>query len=177
MRSLFKAWRKKENGTVAVEFAMVGIPFVLLLVGIVETALFFAAGVVMEGAANDAARLIRTGQAQAAANPLQAFEDGLCTKVSPMITCTDLQYEVVTVPGNSFANVAALAAQYDADGNLVSQGFAPGGASDVVLVRVVYNYTFLTPFVGMMMTGSGTSSTMRHVSTVIVKNEPYRFGA
>lgn len=174
----FKQWlKRRDDGTVAVEFGLLGVPFITMLIGTFELSLFFASSVVMEGATNYAARLIRTGQVQTAANPIQVFEDNLCDRVGLMIDCEDVEYEVVPVPGDNFANAGALAPTYDAAGNLVSQGFDPAGSSDVVLIRVVYRYQFLTPFMSEMIMeeGSGNNS-MRIVSTVVIQNEPYEFG-
>jgi Flp pilus assembly protein TadG len=38
-----KSYRKRQEGVVAIEFAMLGIPFFMLLMGILETSMFFAA--------------------------------------------------------------------------------------------------------------------------------------
>ncbi len=171
-----KSLIRQESGVVAVEFAMIGIPFFMLLIGIVETGLFFAAGVVLEGASAEASRLIRTGQLQDTANPEDAFAAELCERVGVMIPCPEIQYEVIRVDPNTFANADDYQSQFDADGNLISQGFDAGDENDVILVRSAYKYDFLTPFLGSLMTGSPDRTWMVHVSTVVVKNEPFRFG-
>lgn len=176
MRGLFSQWRGNDRGAAAIEFSVLAVPFIILLTGIVETTLFFATGVVLEGATNSAARTIRTGQVQAAANPVNEFEDVLCGQVSLMISCQNLQYEVMTIPDNSFLNVAALGPVFDEDGNLVPRGFSTGGSSDAVLVRVVYRHEFLTPLLGSIMTDDPDVPLMTLMSTVVIRNEPYRFG-
>lgn len=177
MLGKLRKWCLREEGSAAIEFALVGVPFFMMLIGTVELSLYFATGVVLEGAANDAARLIRTGQVQNSNNPLKTFEDELCDKVNTIINCLNLQYEVVPIPQNNFANASALTPTFDADGDLVSKGFTPGGASDDVLVRVVFRYDFLTPFMGSIITGNPASNTSTLMSTVIIKNEPYKFGS
>ncbi len=165
-------WRRDERGSTAVEFALVSLPFFTMLIGMVETSLFFASGNVLEGAAHEAARVLQTGQAQQSADPVGAFEDRLCEKVGIMIPCEDIVYEVVTLP--AFTDAADYAPQFDAEGNLDSQGFSPGSVEDTILVRVSYRYNFLTPMLGEMMSG-GDGSSMLHMATVIVRNEPYEF--
>ena len=164
-------WLRDLRGATAVEFALVSLPFFTMLVGMIEVSLFFAAGNVLE-AAHEAARVLQTGQGQQSGDAVGAFEDKLCEKVEQMIPCADLLYEVIEIP--TFLDAADYAPQYDADGNLVSQGFSPGGVEDTILVRVSYRYDFLTPFLGQMMTGGGGSS-MIHMATVVVRNEPYEF--
>lgn len=175
MLNSLKRWFAEDRGVAAIEFALVGLPFIIMLVGIIEVCLFFSSAVSLEGAANDAARMIRTGQVQASGNPIQLFKDEMCNQVSGLITCAGLQYQVLPIANNSFANAAAIAPQFDAAGNLMNQGFNPGTSSQDVLVRVVYRYVFLTPFLGKIITG-GKATQATLMSTIIIKNEPYQFG-
>ena len=169
--NFFKKFCRQDDGATAVEFALVAIPFFTMLIGTIETCLFFAAGSTLEGGAHEAARVIRTGQAQQSGNAVETFETRLCDFVSGMIPCDQLVYEVISIP--TFTDAVAYAPQYDEEGNLVSQGFDTGGVSDTVLVRVAYRYEFLTPFIGDIMENGGAPLT--HVSTVVMRNEPYDF--
>jgi Flp pilus assembly protein TadG len=171
-----KNLRSAESGVVAVEFALLAIPLLLLIIGIVETALFFAAGTILEGASASAARLVRTGQVQGSADPETAFEDRLCDQASALIDCADIQYEVIRVAANNFAGAESYESEFDEDGNLVAQPFSTGDSNDVVLVRAIYRYEFLTPFLGHLMTGDPGKDWMTHMATVVIKAEPYNFG-
>src|SRR5260370_17565881 len=55
---------RRQDGAVAVEFALVLLPFLAVMFAIMETALVFFAGRTLETALADSARLILTGQAQ-----------------------------------------------------------------------------------------------------------------
>jgi Flp pilus assembly protein TadG len=170
-----KSWRTQNKGVVVIEFALVGLPFIIMLIGFIEVCLFFSSAVSLEGATNDAARMIRTGQVQAAGDPVQVFQNELCSQVNGLINCSSLQYQVIPIAGNSFANAALLAPQFDASGNLMNQSFNPGASSGDILVRVVYPYVFLTPFLGkIIMGGAATQATL--MSTIVIQNEPYKFG-
>lgn len=168
-------WRD-ERGMVAVEFGLLAAPFFMLLMGLIEVSLSFAAGVVLEGASADAARLIRTGQAQTSADPEAMFRERLCDKVGIMLDCDSIQYEVIRVEPNSFSGAQSYTPVFDDEGNLVSSGFSTGNSNDVVLIRTVYKYEFLTPYLGAMMTGSSGKNWVTHMATVVVKAEPYIFG-
>jgi len=185
MLNRIKNWFIRDDATAAVEFALVGFPFIIMLVGIVEMCLFFSTGVSLEGATQTAARMIRTGQIQALgtqAAELTAFENAVCSQVNQLVNCTwgpgGLQAQVLTIAGNDFANAAAMTPQYDAQGNLLNSGaanFQAGASNQDVLIRVVYQYTFLTPLLGNIITGSLASKAML-MSTVVIENEPYQFG-
>lgn len=168
--------RRQQDGVVAVEFALLAIPLFLLILGIIETALFFAAGAVLEGASAEAARLIRTGQVQAAENPEDVFFDELCDRAGAMLDCNDIQYEVIRVEPNTFAGAEGYTPAFDENGDLVPAGFDAGDSNDVILIRSVYRYEFMTPYLGALMTGDSETNWIRHMSTVVLKAEPYSFG-
>lgn len=171
-----RRWFRRDDGVVAVEFALIAIPLFTLILGIIETSLFFAAGSVLEGASNDAARVIRTGQAQTSADPEQVFREELCEKVGVMMDCDDIQYEVIVMAPNTFASSEEYQSSFDDDGNLEPAPFSAGNSNDIVLIRTVYRYEFLTPFLGAMMTADPARNWMMHISTVVLKAEPYEFG-
>ena len=146
MRNVFKKWFYDEDASTAVEFALVSFPFIFLLVGIIELSVMFAAMSTLDAATNDAARLIRTGQAQMSADPEDAFKQLLCDRASVFLDCNNIQYEVIHM--NGFSDFASYPATYDEDGNLQSQGFDAGAVDDVILIRAAYRYPLLTPLLG-----------------------------
>lgn len=166
----------ENDGVVAIEFALVVIPFIFLLVGMVEVGLFYASGALLEGASVDAARLIRTGQVQDSGDPETTFKDELCKQAQSLIACDKIQYEVIDIPSGSFIDAENYKPVYDADGNLVPQGFDAGNSNDVVMVRTYYKYTFLTPFIGDLLSGKPGQDWLGQMSTVVIKSEPYNFG-
>ena len=56
--------RRRREGSTAVEFALVAFPFFILLFGILEIGLMLLVDALVETAASDAGRQIRTGLAQ-----------------------------------------------------------------------------------------------------------------
>lgn len=165
-------WRKNTSGAVALEFALVSIPFFLVVIGIIELAMMFSAASVLEGGTHAAARVVRTGQVQGAADPLATFQAGLCNNVGGLIDCDRITHEVMMVADGNFAGAGAP--QYDTDGNMVSRGFDPGGVSDVVVVRTAYVYTFATPLIGLLVSSRDDNAILL-MSTVTIRNEPYEF--
>jgi len=88
-----------------------------------------------------------------------------------LINCNDVVVESLTL--DSFSDVATSPAQFDADGNMVSQGFDAGGSDARVLIRVAYRYEMMTPFVGVLISGSDNSRLF--MSTIVLQVEPYDF--
>jgi Flp pilus assembly protein TadG len=169
----FSRWAREKQGTTAIEFAFLAWPYFMLSFAILEIAIMYASASMLEGATAAAARMIRTGQLQqAAGDPEEMFRDAVCDYASVLITCDEIIIEVR--PMTSFSDYDDMAAQYDEDGNMVSQGFDPGGSSERVLVRVAYRYEMMTPFVGPLLVGADNSRLF--LSTVVLQTEPYEFG-
>lgn len=168
-------WTRQSGGATAVEFSLVGLPFIFMLIGTIEMALMFSAQSLLEASTATAARLIRTGQIQQSPVDDQElmFRDALCDFADILIPCEKIQYQVISLPDFGSAS-GQPDAQFDENGNLQDQGFAPGGVSDVVLIRVAYRYPIKTPLMQPVLTNSGDSSRIM-MSTVVLQTEPYDF--
>ena len=82
-----------QRGSTAIEFAFVGPPFLLLLLAIFELGLTLTTQSVMDGAARDAARLIRTGQVQTQTSPISTFQNLLCAKMGAAAVGLELRQQ------------------------------------------------------------------------------------
>lgn len=171
---LARKWLRGRDGTTAVEFTLVAIPFMLMTIGIIEVALAYTASSLFQGATESAARLIKTGQLQqSGGDPETVFRNALCQKAVVLVNCENIQLEVVHIPDDSFSDAGDYAAAFDDDGNLVSRGFDAGADNDVILIRAAYRYEFLTPLLGQMLGGSRGSWML--LTTIILETEPYDF--
>lgn len=167
----FRKWIVEERGATAVEFALVAIPALYLLIGIIEMSLMFLAMSTLDYAANESSRLIRTGQVQQSnTDPDEMFRDSLCSYAKTFLDCKKIQYEVVHL--DNFADFANHKAQYDENGDLISGGFDAGSVNDVILVRVVYKYKLMTPIISQLLSDS-EGNTKKLVTTVVLETEPY----
>ena len=171
--SKIRSFWRKDDGTTAIEFSLLFIPYLMLTLGIIELAMMYSSASLLEGATNSAARMIRTGQIQqsASADPEQLFRDEICDYARVLIRCSDVEIEVL--PMNSFSDVATMQPQYDEDGNFTSQGFDAGGSDDRILVRTSFRYSMMTPLVGTML--SGDDGAIAFMSTIVLQTEPYEF--
>lgn len=161
-----------KKGATAVEFALIAGPFIWLLIGLVELALYFTTASLMAEAANVGARMIRTGQIEQNADPEQAFIDAVCDRAAVFIPCEDIQYQVTRVPNGQFQSADNFQPTMDDDGNLTGQGYEQGSESSVMIVRVGYRFPFLTPLIGGLL-ADGPRQTRLILNTIVMKSEPY----
>ncbi|MBM3510351.1 MAG: pilus assembly protein [Alphaproteobacteria bacterium] len=158
------------RGATAIEIALI-LPVLLpILLAIFEVGLMFFASVLMDGAASDAARLVRTGQAQRSADALGTFRQRLCDQLFGVVNCGDVMLDV-----RSFRTFGAIppTVQLDDQGRLANVGFTPGNAGDIIIVRVGFRWNFSTPLIGLPFSDNGTNSRLL-LSTVVFRNEPYQ---
>ncbi len=165
-------WIRNEDGVTAVEFSLLLAPYVMLVLGILEISLMFLSASLLEGATNDAARLIRTGQLQQSSEaPETVFRDALCSYAMVFVDCNEIDIEVQDM--TSFGDFSSFAPSFDSDGNLISSGVSVGGSNDRVLIRTAYRYEMMVPLVGGLLTGGQGSKLF--MSTIVMQSEPYEF--
>ncbi|MEO1554003.1 MAG: TadE/TadG family type IV pilus assembly protein, partial [Pseudomonadota bacterium] len=98
----FEAFCDDKRGMAAVEFAMIAIPFFFLIFGLLEVCVIFIMSSILEHAASEASRQIRTGQLQtaglSAAATQTAFEDSVCDELFGLLSCDSsrLKFDVQT---------------------------------------------------------------------------------
>ncbi len=170
MRHVLKKWFRSEKATTAIEFSLVGMPFVLMTIGIVELALMFTTQSLLQESAFTASRMIRTGQLQLTGGNEDTFRTAVCDFAAALIPCNQIQFTVKQIP--SFSDADDTPPQFDADGNLIDQGFDPGSENEVVLIRVAYNYPVKTPLMQPLLANNGSKRSM--FSTVVLRTEPYQ---
>jgi len=134
---------KAREGATAVEFALIAGPFFLLLMGLIEIALFFFASTMIETATAEAAREIRTGQVMVSGDGPGEFRNRICARAGAILDCARIQVDVR--PVDSFS-AAQLGAMIDDDGvDSSGFGFDPGGPGEIIVVRAVYEWPLIAP--------------------------------
>ena len=157
----------EEKGSAAVETAMLMIPFLTILFALLETGYMYFVAVMIEGATSEAARQVRTGSVQASGSPIGAFRQSLCDNMFGIVPCDALQVDVRNFAQFGGANGPPLA------GNGAGNAFAPGGAGDIIVVRVSYQVEFVTPFLADILTAGGGDGSRLLISSSAFRNEPF----
>ncbi|MGH6926589.1 MAG: TadE/TadG family type IV pilus assembly protein [Propylenella sp.] len=160
-----------EDGSVAVEFAIIAPVFFFLMFVIAETALVFVAEQVMDNAVFETARLIRTGQAQNAEMSSDDFKNEVCARVEIFIDCSgaDFYLEVKSFP--TFDSMD-LSAPTDENDEFEAPTFDMGAESEIVVVRAYYQWPTNTIFGSLSL--KNLSNGKRLIgSFAAFRNEPY----
>ena len=184
------------DGSAAMEFAFVAPIFFTLMLGILQLGIMIFGQFALQNAVTQAARLIRTGQAQSintaaaaqcvggatpgnygnAANSQQLWFNGqVCCGVTPLMDCSKLQ-----------VTVTPFAAGFNGGGNFGAMGaggtYNSGNACDVVLVRATYPFPIWLPGLNGLMGGTWTfadtagGSVHNLAGTSAFRNEPFNNG-
>jgi Flp pilus assembly protein TadG len=142
---------RSEAGGAATEFALVMLPFLTVLMVIIQSAIVLLAGQVLQTAATNAARLILTGQAQTGSYSAAQFKSAICANLTVMFNCTN----------NLYVDVASF--------------------SNFIVVRLMYQWPIIAAGIGFcaatacgLVNSTGNTNTL--VATVAFRNEPYTPG-
>lgn len=149
---------RDTRAAAAIEFAILGSTFILLVCMTVELGLVLFTQSVMDNALRDAARLIRTNQASSSST----FVSAVCAEVGTVLvpSCsTNLQYYVT-----SASSFSALTAK---TGPLPNSYTAGSSASDM-LAQIAYQRATIIPWATQFL-----GNTNLLISTVAFQNEPY----
>ena len=173
-KAVFHRFRRNRRGSAAVEFALVAPVFFALLFAIIETAIVFFAGQVLETVTQDSARKIMTGQAQTANYSKDQFKDtvvcptGALAKV--LFNCADLHVEVKSYA--TFPNVS-VTEPIDGSKNFIPPtSYCPGEGGDIVVVRMFYQWPLFVTGLGYNISNLAGSKRLLS-ATAAFRNEPF----
>src|SRR4051812_36734503 len=93
-----RRFRRNRRGSAAVEFALVAPVFFALLFAIIETALVFFAGQVLETGVQESGRLLFTNQSNCSGMTQANFKQYVCDRVSALMSCSGLDIDVRSYP-------------------------------------------------------------------------------
>jgi len=168
-----RRFRRSRRGSAAVEFAMVAPLFFALLCGIIETAIMFFAGQVLETITQQSARQILTGQAQTAALTQTQFHDFVCTQIPAIFTCANIYVDVESFPTGSSTGFGGITLVSNNDGcNFINAQYSPGGSGDIVVVRLYYQWQLFVTGLGLNLSNQCGGKRLL-VSTAAFRNEPF----
>ena len=173
---------RDDDGNTIVEFALVAPLFFTALLAIFEVSVMFGTSILLEAAANKAARAVRTGQVYTGTLPdlnvgeqRTLFEAAMCSEIIFM-TCDDLSYDVQVYPDFASANAGVYC---DTDGSILSPNFDIGLPGQIVVLTVVYPYRPVIPN-PMLYAGrdwksaaEGGCNGLSMQSVMVFQNEPF----
>ncbi len=167
-RRIFRHFIKNRDGVTAIEFALLAMPFFLLVCAIIETCIAFAAQELISNATDDVARQFRTGQITAASNLNEtSLRKMICDRISIMVSdeCPGLtvdlrQFATFEEAANTASSSSLSALQPKVD---------LGPALTKNMLRVYYRWPIITNRLGQNL----PDGKMLLFSAATWQNEPF----
>lgn len=170
-------FKKNEDGTTAIEFAMVATPFFILVFMLIGFALYFFVMNSLDKGMDQTSRLVRTGQAQKANMTVNDFKQGVCKGAGDWIKCNKVEVFVQKFPNwqsvspQTCLNASGAQVTNSASGSDPIATYS-GASSDIVLVTTCYKWEFAQniPFVKL---GNMSDGSMMMQTATAFRTEPY----
>jgi Flp pilus assembly protein TadG len=191
--SRFRALARSRDGAAAIEFALLAIPYFLVIFAILETFVAFAAEELVSNGVDTMSRRMRTGQITynlgrtTDMNQAQ-FRQAFCDEISILVRCSASE---VATPSKLYLDVQTfstfsaipttipkLSTDKYADINTAAFKYAPGGAGTINMVRAYYRWEIITdlvrPYITTIRPSDGSMpSQYLIVATAAFQNEQY----
>ncbi|MES5099895.1 TadE/TadG family type IV pilus assembly protein [Agrobacterium sp. BA1120] len=185
---LARRFARSRDGTAAIEFAILAIPYFVVVFAIIETFLAMMAEQLVTNATDTMARKLRTGQI-ASTITQEEFRKQFCAEVSILITCSAEEIKTpkqLYIDLRQFGTFAAIpktiplvpnGEYYDLDSSAF--GFSPGGPISINMLRVYYRWPVITDLVRPYLTkirprDGSMPSHFLIVATDAFRNEAYQ---
>lgn len=165
------------RGVTAIEFAMIMPVFLLGMLCVLETGFMMFTEYVLQTSVQEAARLVRTGQAQKGNLSAVDFKSKVCRIAGTIMNCTGK----VTVYMKAEANFNALSTipsymdvgATKADGTAGVNNFKCGGPNQAVALIATYDWDFVFPYFMSYFGNMNGNKTRRLGAYAMFRNEPF----
>ena len=171
-----RLFRRRDDGATAIEFGIVIFPFLAILFAIIEVALVFLAGQVLETATADSARRIMTGEVQKAGMTKELFKADVCARLQALFNCpTGVHIDVQSYTGFGGADISPPG--YDEVAGTIDvsafNNFNTGTQGSIVVVRVAYEWPIFVRDFGFNLASLPNGKRLL-MATAAFRNEPYK---
>ncbi|VAW13269.1 hypothetical protein MNBD_ALPHA09-852 [hydrothermal vent metagenome] len=172
LRSLTTRFRRNREGTSAVEFSFVAAPFFAILFAVFETAFAFFGELMLESGLKDAARMIRTGQAQEQGFDENQFRQAVCDNMLGLLSCDGNL--IIDVRAFDDFNQVVVPPPLNEQGELAGGfGYADGTQGSVIVARAFYTWELLVPMPSHAGLGNMANGDRLLVAVTAFRNEPF----
>lgn len=174
-----QAFLRDERGATAVEVGLLALPFFSIIGAILETSIVFLSGQVLDSAAQDTSRLIRTGQMQS--STIEDFRADMCGRLYGLFDCAKLHIEVQTLATFNAASITPpvnfTCDDEDKDKPICTnwtrnESFTSGAQSSIMVVQVYYKWPIILNLGGVALANLPSGERVLGAATVF-RNEPF----
>lgn len=186
MRDLFARICRRSDGASAIEFALVSIPVITMIIGILEVAAILFVNVIMEGAIRDAARFGITGYTTGGKSREAIIREIIDDRTLGFVDMANVRITTTIYPdfdsigpetymdANGNGQYDSGETFYDVNGNGAWDAnpgtSGAGGAGAVVVYKVSYDWPLLT---GLLAPLIGRNGVIPLSVSTAVRNEPF----
>lgn len=177
-RPLFRrGFIKNRDGATLIEFALLSLPFLLLVFAILESCISYASEEYMQNVTDEIARDFRVGKLRAGTVTQAQLRTRICDRMQIFVAtgCPGLTFDLQNFSTFSDASTKAKWS-IDGSGNIViadgGYKFAPGLAQSKNMLRVFYRWPVMTDIMKKKLTNLDDSTTL-HFASATWQNEPF----
>lgn len=148
--------KRNRDGAAAIEFAMLALPFFMIVFAILETFVAMIAEQILSNATDTMARRLRTGQISQTITQAE-FRAQFCEEVAILISCSPAEVKQPSslyIDLRSFPDFQSMPDKLALKGHSTgrdidsgSLGFSPGGPGSKNMLRVYYRWPVITDFI------------------------------
>ena len=168
--------KRNEDGTTAIEFAIVAIPFFMFIFGLMGVSSYFFIMTSVEKGMDQASRYIKTGQAQNLDWTVKQFKEKICEKAGSWVKCSKVQVFVqkfadwnLVQPQPCLANSTSVINTSNPSDKIAQYA---GAANDIVLVTACYKWDFAAKLPYLDLGQMNDGALMMQAATTF-RTEPY----
>lgn len=177
----FRHFRHDKDGATAIEFALLAIPFFMLLFAILELAVIFFISSTLSHSVSESGRQIRTGNFQNCGQA--AFKADICARMQGLGNCekrlridvvSGLTFGGVTLP--DIPNPPPPANPGDPAPDIPNGLYTETGAAAPVVLRALYYHKLVLPTELTRLENIAGTNTHLITATTAFRNEPFPSG-
>lgn len=162
-----------RRGAMAIEFALISGPLMLLMFGVIELALILLVSVTLETATEFTARDIRTGVFQMSGSNTQAeFKGKVCRNMNWLMGLCDSNLAVDAQTFSSFSGAGGATEIDPANFDAGNTCWSVGNPGDIVLIRTYFKWPIITPLLKPIFSDDGHGGKLITTAKVF-RNEPF----
>ena len=176
-----------RSGAAAVEFAILVVPFLMIVFALIETSVAFAGEQLLANATETMARKLRTGEITGTTTKAE-FRKQFCAEIAPIMTCSATEAQMpdkLFIDVRSFKDFESIPEAVPRIGNAPNGDldtskfdYAPGGAGSINILRAYYRWRVVTDLIRPYITdlrpaGSSRPKDYLMVATTAFRTEKY----
>jgi Flp pilus assembly protein TadG len=177
LRSSARLFLSHAHGAVGVEFALIGLPLFAVILELLQVSSVFLAEQEFETAAEEASRLVLTGQAQKQGLSQSAFKTAVCANLPAMFSCSGVMIDMQTaatlssISQNGMTSAPTLT--FNPQGNVTNAWtFQTGTQGSIVVLRIMYLWPVLPGPLSFGLANQPNNKRLM-MATSVFKNELY----